>query len=76
VIVSGLFQVYEYAHAMNTRAGFGEDEAAAKAGARQDRQAILNGPDAPHVTLLLDESVLRRRVGTPEVMVLLAGIRA
>ncbi len=68
VIVSGLFQVYEYAHAMNTRAGFGEDEAAAKANARQDRQTILNGPDAPHVTLLLHESVLRRRVGTPEVM--------
>jgi transcriptional regulator with XRE-family HTH domain len=69
VIVSGLFQVYEYAHAMFTRAGMDEEEASAKANARQDRQAVLNGPDAPHVTLLLHESVLRRRVGTPEIMV-------
>src|SRR5882724_2112384 len=68
VIVSGLFQVYEYAYAMNTRAGFDEDEATAKANARLERQTILGGPDAPHVTLLLHESVLRRRVGTPEVM--------
>src|SRR6266700_2669643 len=54
---------------MFTRAGMDEEEASAKANARLDRRAILDGPDAPHVTLLLHESVLRRRVGTPEVMV-------
>jgi hypothetical protein len=69
VIVSGLLQVYEYAHGMNTEAGFDEEEASAKANARLERRAILDGPDAPHVTMLLHESVLHLLVGTPETMV-------
>jgi transcriptional regulator with XRE-family HTH domain len=69
VIVSGLFQVAEYARELFLAVGWAEDEAVDNVAARLNRQAILNGPDAPHVALLMHESVLRRRVGTPEVMV-------
>ena len=69
VVVSGLLQVPEYARAMYTRAGLDEDEIEENVTARINRQAILDRPDAPHVTMLLHESVLRRLVGTPEVMV-------
>jgi hypothetical protein len=69
VVVSGMFQVYEYAHAMFTEAGMDEEEASSKASARLDRRTILEGPDAPHVTMLLHESALHCQVGTPEIMV-------
>jgi transcriptional regulator with XRE-family HTH domain len=69
VVVSGLLQVFEYARAMYTKAGLDEDEIEENVTARINRQAILDHPDAPHVTMLLHESVLRRLVGTPEVMV-------
>jgi transcriptional regulator with XRE-family HTH domain len=69
VIVSGLFQVSEYARELFYAVGEAEDEATASVGARLDRQAVIDGPDAPHVTLLLHESVLYRLVGTPEIMI-------
>jgi transcriptional regulator with XRE-family HTH domain len=68
-VISGLFQVYDYAHAMFMCAEMDEDEAAEKATARTDRRTILDRPDAPHVTMLLRESVLHCQVGTPETMV-------
>jgi hypothetical protein len=36
--------------------------------ARMDRQAILRQDDSPAVVVILDEAVLYRRVGSPEVM--------
>jgi hypothetical protein len=69
VVVSGLLQVPEYARELFLAAGKTEDEATENVDARMDRQAILDDPDAPHVTMLLHESVLRRLVGTPEIMV-------
>lgn len=67
-ILSGLLQVYEYAYAMFMCANIDEDEAAEKATARTDRRTILDGPNAPHVTMLLREAVLYCQVGTPETM--------
>jgi len=68
-VISGLLQVYEYAYAMFMSIGLDEDEAAEKAATRIDRRAILDGPNAPHVTMLLLESVLYCQVGTKETMV-------
>jgi transcriptional regulator with XRE-family HTH domain len=68
-VISGLFQIYDYAYAMFMSIGLDEDEAAEKATARTDRRAILDGPNAPHVTMLLRESVLHCQVGTAETMV-------
>jgi hypothetical protein len=67
-VLPGLLQTYDYAHAMFTLSGLDEDEAAEKATARIQRQAILDGPDATHVTAIIYEPVLHCRVGTPEVM--------
>jgi len=68
-ILSGLLQVYEYAYAVFLAWGLDDEEAADKATARVDRRAILDGPNAPHVTVLLRESVLHCQVGTPATMV-------
>jgi hypothetical protein len=69
VVVSGLFQVPEYARELFLATGKTDDEATGNVAARMDRQSILDGPDAPHVTMLLHESVLHCLVGTPEIMV-------
>jgi hypothetical protein len=69
LLVPGILQIREYALAMFLAAGLDEDAATEKVGARLDRQAILNGPDAAHVTAIFYESVLRYQVGAPEVMV-------
>jgi hypothetical protein len=68
LLVPGLLQVREYARAMFLAAGLDEDAAAEKVEARLDRQGILDGPDAAHVTAVFYEPVLYRQVGTPEVM--------
>jgi transcriptional regulator with XRE-family HTH domain len=36
--------------------------------ARMDRQAILDRPDAPDVVVVLDELVLHRLIGSPQIM--------
>jgi transcriptional regulator with XRE-family HTH domain len=67
-VLPGLLQTYEYAHAMFTLSGVEEDEAAEKATARIQRQSILDGSGATHVTAIIYEPVLYSLVGTPEVM--------
>jgi transcriptional regulator with XRE-family HTH domain len=69
VPVPGLFQVLEYARDMFTHAGYSEAEATAKAEDRLKRRLILEGPDPVHVTVVMHESVLYRRVGSPATMV-------
>jgi hypothetical protein len=64
----GLLQTYEYAHAMYKEVGLDDDEATEKATARAERRVNVEGADAKHVTAILDEPVLNRAVGTPEVM--------
>ena len=68
-VMPGLLQTYDYAHAMFTLSGIDEDEASEKAIARIQRQAILDGLDATHVTAIIYEPVLHLLVGTPEIMV-------
>jgi transcriptional regulator with XRE-family HTH domain len=67
-VLPGLLQTYEYAHAMFALSGVDEDAAAEKATARIQRQSILDGPDATHVTAIIYEPVLYSIVGTAEVM--------
>jgi hypothetical protein len=67
-VMPGLLQTYDYALAMFLKGGLDEDTAAKKAAARVKRQAILEGPDATRMTLIIFEPILHRHVGTPEVM--------
>jgi transcriptional regulator with XRE-family HTH domain len=59
-IVPGLLQTEGYARAL-----LRDDE---RVMARMDRQAILRQEDAPTVVAIIDESVLGRVIGSPEVM--------
>lgn len=60
-VVDGLLQTPEYASAVL----HGDEEGVQ---ARLDRQRILEGADAPTLHVVLDESVLWRDIGGPEVM--------
>lgn len=64
-----MLQVREYAYDMFTHAGDSEAEATAKTEDRLRRQSILDGPDPVHVTVVMHESVLDRRVGSPATMI-------
>ncbi|MDX3851108.1 helix-turn-helix transcriptional regulator [Streptomyces sp. AK02-01A] len=69
-IVTGLLQTEEYARALfrvsNPRAT--PDEIEEKVTARLSRQALLTATPAPDLSVILDESALRRAVGGPVVM--------
>lgn len=68
--VPGLLQTREYAHAVTT-AVFPRRSAEVvtqEVTARLTRQHLLTRLDAPQVQVVLDESVLRRVVGSPDVM--------
>jgi transcriptional regulator with XRE-family HTH domain len=67
-VMPGLLQRYEYARAMNLIGGQDDDKAAARAAARVERAAILEGPEPTRLTAILYEPLLRRIVGTPEIM--------
>lgn len=69
LLVPGPLQTREYAHAMFLARGLDEDEATEQAELRVKRHVKVDGPDAAHVTALVYESAMRRRVGTPEIMV-------
>ncbi|MEH0823524.1 helix-turn-helix domain-containing protein [Micromonospora sp. CPCC 205714] len=67
--VPGLLQTEGYARALLTGAGlFAPDEIEQQVVARLDRQAVLTPDRPPLLTAVVDEYVLRRRVGGPEVM--------
>lgn len=63
-LVPGLFQTQEYARAV---IGSGVEQEWLLA-ARLARQALLTRPGAPEVTVLMDELVLSRLIGGPDVM--------
>jgi transcriptional regulator with XRE-family HTH domain len=69
-LVPGLLQTPDYARAVisSWRRDNGDD-IDGKVRARISRQAILDGSNAPDLRVLLDESVLTRRIGSPETMV-------
>jgi hypothetical protein len=67
--VPGLLQTEGYARAILAGAGlFAADEIDQQVTARLDRQDLLTRDRPPLLTAVVDESVLRRRIGGPEVM--------
>ena len=68
IVVPGLLQVEQYAYEMYRAMGRGHDRALEDAKARMARQAILTREDGPTVVIVLDELVLRRLIGTEQVM--------
>jgi transcriptional regulator with XRE-family HTH domain len=69
-LVTGLFQTEDYARALfrvaNPRST--ADEIEEKVTARLSRQALLAAERGPDLSVILDESVVRRTVGGPAVM--------
>jgi hypothetical protein len=68
ILVPGLLQTAEYARALYLATGLDEEAAEAHVTVRLDRQAILDRPEPPHVVAVLDESLLHRLIGSPQVM--------
>lgn len=66
----GLLQTAAYAHAAHvaTAPDATDDEIEWKIALRMDRQERLHGDDAPFLSAVLDEAVIRRMVGNPKVM--------
>lgn len=69
-VVPGLFQTPDYARAVLNAAVLPElpEEVDRKVKLRMARQALLTQDDPPHLSVVLDEAVLRRAVGGPETM--------
>jgi transcriptional regulator with XRE-family HTH domain len=69
LLVPGLLQTEDYARALlRTRVGDTEDKIEDMVAARMERQVILNRDKPPTLWAVIDEGVLRRPVGGPEVM--------
>lgn len=69
VLVPGLFQTADYARVLiGSNPGNDPDEVAAFVEARIGRQTILDRKDPPWLWVVLDEQVLSRGIGGPEVM--------
>jgi transcriptional regulator with XRE-family HTH domain len=69
-LVPGLLQTESYAQAVirATEPDFSTDEVEARASARVQRKSILTDDHAPKVWAILNESVLRRVVGSKAIM--------
>jgi transcriptional regulator with XRE-family HTH domain len=69
-LVHGLLQTAQYARHVIRAAdpGTGDEEVERKVSLRLDRQSRLATDSAPRLWAILDEAVLRRSVGGPEVM--------
>ncbi|SDK89063.1 helix-turn-helix domain-containing protein [Streptomyces indicus] len=69
--VPGLLQTEDYARAV-LRAGsigtMGDEDIERHVALRMQRQELLEREDAPKLWVIMDETVLRRTVGTPDVM--------
>ena len=68
IIVPGLFQTAGYARALFVAVGADDEQAGDLVRARLDRQAILERAEPPHVVTVLDEAVLHRLTGSPQIM--------
>lgn len=67
LVIPGLFQTAEYARALFLAAGADQDRADDLVTVRLARQAILERSDPPHVVAVIDESVLHRLTGSPQI---------
>jgi transcriptional regulator with XRE-family HTH domain len=69
LLVPGLAQTPGYARAvLSATPGASEEETGQRVEARLERQRLLHGDFAPMFFVLVDEGVLRREIGGPEVM--------
>jgi transcriptional regulator with XRE-family HTH domain len=68
VIVPGLVQIPAYARELFAAMGHDEGKVSELVEVRMGRQAILDQPDPPDVTIALWEPVLHHLIGSPEVM--------
>lgn len=69
--VPGLLQTEEYAHAVMQTGAVGQSasrQAERHVALRMERQALLTRRDAPRLWVVMDETVLRRQVGSAAVM--------
>ncbi|GAA4680873.1 helix-turn-helix domain-containing protein [Phytohabitans rumicis] len=69
-IVPGLLQTAEYASAVIQADGVYEDEEvhSQRVAVRMARQAVLTRDPPPKLSVILDEAVLRRQIGGPDIM--------
>ena len=68
-VVDGLLQTEDYARAIQgVTPGVTDEQISARVAARIRRQAMLTRDNPPTAWFLLDESALRRCVGSPEIM--------
>jgi transcriptional regulator with XRE-family HTH domain len=68
LLIPGLLQTAEYARAVFAATGMGEDATEESVAVRLGRQAILDRPSPPQLVIVLDESVVRRLIGSPQIM--------
>jgi transcriptional regulator with XRE-family HTH domain len=68
LIVPGLLQTPDYARALFVAAGADSDKAEEMVTARMSRQSIFERAKPPNVSVVLDESVVHRLIGSPQVM--------
>jgi transcriptional regulator with XRE-family HTH domain len=69
-LIPGLLQTPEYARALflAAQSDTSDDVIGALVAARLERQAILDRADPPDLVVVLDEAVLHRLIGSPQVM--------
>lgn len=67
-VVPGLLQTQDYAWALFARHIADQDEVEERVKARMSRQRRFLAPDGPLFVVVLDESCLRTRVGSPAIM--------
>jgi len=69
LLVPGLFQTEDYARAvLSTRPNTSQDAVEELISARIQRQEVLSREEPPLIWSLIDETVLHREVGMPEIM--------
>ncbi len=70
ILIPGLLQTADYARALVQvwQPALSADGLDAVVGGRLERQAILDRDDPPDLRVVLDESVLRRLIGSPKIM--------
>ncbi len=68
LLVPGLLQTADYARAVMVDGGVAAHEVEARVVTRLGRQTVLSRSDPPELHVLLDEAVIRRPVGSADVM--------
>lgn len=69
-LVPGLLQTEDYARSViqALRPAYGTEDVERRVAARMERQALLSRDNAPELVCILNEAVLYRQVGDPQIM--------